>query len=60
MANTFTFANLTLTDADIFGGINFTHDLNTGDPPPNTDASIVTLASASPVIESAETPIAAI
>lgn len=31
MANTFTFANLTLTDADIFGGINFTHDLNTGE-----------------------------
>lgn len=31
MANTFTFANLTLTDADIFGGINFLHDLNTGE-----------------------------
>lgn len=31
MANTFTFANQTLTDADIFGGINFLHDLNTGD-----------------------------
>ena len=31
MANTFTFANQTLTDADIYGGINFTHDLNTGD-----------------------------
>ena len=31
MANTFTFANQTLTDADIFGGINFLHDLNVGD-----------------------------
>lgn len=31
MANTLTFASVTLTDADIFGGINFTHDLNTGD-----------------------------
>lgn len=31
MANTFTFANLTLTDANIFGGINFLHDMNTGD-----------------------------
>lgn len=31
MANTFTFANQTLTDADIFGGINFLHDLNTGE-----------------------------
>ena len=31
MANTFTFANLTLTDADIYGGINFVHDLNVGE-----------------------------
>lgn len=31
MANTLTFANQTLTDANIFGGINFLHDLNTGD-----------------------------
>lgn len=31
MANTFTFANQTLTDADIFGGINYMCDLNTGD-----------------------------
>ena len=31
MANTLTFANQTLTDANIFGGINYTADLNTGD-----------------------------
>lgn len=31
MANTFTFASLTLTDANIFGGINYTVDLNTGE-----------------------------
>ena len=31
MANTLTFASVTLTDADIFGGLNFTHDLNTGE-----------------------------
>lgn len=31
MANTLTFANLTLTDANIFGGINYTVDLNAGD-----------------------------
>lgn len=31
MANTLTFASVTLTDADIYGGISFTHDLNTGD-----------------------------
>lgn len=31
MANTFTFANQTLTDADIFGGISYICDLNTGD-----------------------------
>lgn len=31
MANTLTFANLTLTDANIFGGINYIADLNTGD-----------------------------
>lgn len=31
MANTLTFANQTLTDADIFGGVSFTADLNTGD-----------------------------
>lgn len=31
MANTLTFANDTLTDANIFGGINYTVDLNTGD-----------------------------
>lgn len=31
MANTLTFANVTLTDADIFGGINFLHDLNTSE-----------------------------
>lgn len=30
MANTLTFANQTITDAHIFGGISFTHDLNTG------------------------------
>ena len=31
MANTLTFANQTLTDANIFGGISFSHDLNAGD-----------------------------
>jgi len=31
MANTLTFANQTITDAHIFGGISFTHDLNTGE-----------------------------
>lgn len=31
MANTLTFANQTLTDADIFGGVSYTADLNTGD-----------------------------
>lgn len=31
MANTLTFANQTLTDADIFGGISFLADLNTGE-----------------------------
>lgn len=31
MANTLTFASQTLTDANIFGGINFLHDLNTGE-----------------------------
>lgn len=31
MANTLTFANQTLTDANIFGGINYICDLNTGD-----------------------------
>lgn len=31
MANTLTFASLTLTDANIFGGINYTVDLNAGD-----------------------------
>lgn len=31
MANTLTFANQTITDANIFGGISFTHDLNTGE-----------------------------
>lgn len=31
MANTFTFANQTLTDADIYGGIGYMCDLNTGD-----------------------------
>lgn len=31
MANTLTFASVTLTDAEIYGGISFTHDLNTGD-----------------------------
>lgn len=31
MANTLTFANITLTDANIFGGIKFLHDMNTGE-----------------------------
>ena len=31
MANTLTFANQTLTDADIFGGVSYTADLNAGD-----------------------------
>lgn len=31
MANTLTFANLTLTDAEIYGGISFLADLNAGD-----------------------------
>lgn len=31
MANTLTFANLTLTDENIFGGISYLVDLNTGD-----------------------------
>lgn len=31
MANTLTFANQTLTDADIFGGISYTADLNASD-----------------------------
>ena len=31
MANTLTFANQTLTDTNLFGGINFTIDMNTGD-----------------------------
>lgn len=31
MANTLTFANQTLTDAEIFGGVSFTADLNAGD-----------------------------
>lgn len=31
MANTFTFANQSLTDADIYGGIGYMCDLNTGD-----------------------------
>ena len=31
MANTLTFANQTLTDANIFGGINYIADLNTGE-----------------------------
>lgn len=31
MANTFTFANQSLTDADIYGGISYICDLNTGD-----------------------------
>lgn len=31
MANTLTFANLTLTDANIFGGISFMADMNTGE-----------------------------
>ena len=31
MANTFTFANQTLTDANIFGGISYIVDLNAND-----------------------------
>lgn len=31
MANTLTFASVTLTDANIFGGINFLHDINTSE-----------------------------
>lgn len=31
MANTLTFANLTLTDAHIFGGVSFQTDMNTGE-----------------------------
>lgn len=42
MANTITFANRTLTDADIYGGISYTADLNTGD-----ELSIGNTASAS-------------
>ena len=42
MANTLTFASQTLTDANIFGGINYLADLNTG-----TEFSIGNTASAS-------------
>lgn len=31
MANTLTFANLTLTDADLYGGVTYIADLNTGE-----------------------------